>query len=295
MKSNSFFILSLLLGDLIFFPTQFTAYAQPFPKQTSCGQRVFNNTINRIINGKNAPNSWPWMVSLRQRIGSLILSHFCGGSLIYSNYVITAAHCVRDVRPENLAVVVGTNSLNETLSSSNVHFVTKIIYHQMFDEISLTNDIAILKLERNVRLSSSINTICLPDSVDEGNFVQNKFVTVIGWGSVTPSLQSPKLPENLQQANMRVINGNRLCDIGNYNPEKKYCLLDRLSNRASNVCSGDSGGPVFTLKENRWVLFGLVSYVIGLRNRCINALPSFATKVPAYIEWIGKAVNDTTD
>ncbi|XP_053190083.1 chymotrypsin A-like [Scomber japonicus] len=45
---------------------------------------------SRIVNGEEAvPHSWPWQVSLQDYTGF----HFCGGSLINENWVVTAAHC----------------------------------------------------------------------------------------------------------------------------------------------------------------------------------------------------------
>ena len=60
--------------------------------------------FSRVVNGQDAsPHSWPWQISLSKRGG-----HICGGSLIRSNWIVTAAHCVnRDPTPSTYTVVVG--------------------------------------------------------------------------------------------------------------------------------------------------------------------------------------------
>ena len=47
-----------------------------------------------IVGGQEAPGSkWPWQVSLRLRYQYWI--HFCGGSLINDQWVVSAAHCYK--------------------------------------------------------------------------------------------------------------------------------------------------------------------------------------------------------
>lgn len=55
-----------------------------------CGAKNGNQDQERIVGGQNAvPNEWPWIVALfnsgRQ---------FCGGSLINTVHILTAAHCI---------------------------------------------------------------------------------------------------------------------------------------------------------------------------------------------------------
>lgn len=53
---------------------------------SDCGKPTLNT---RIVGGQEAPKGfWPWQVSLQAS------SHFCGGSLINNQWVLTAAHCV---------------------------------------------------------------------------------------------------------------------------------------------------------------------------------------------------------
>ena len=59
----------------------------------------------RIINGENSDaHEWPWQVSLQYSVNS---SHFCGGSIIHSRWVLTAAHCLEGETLASFNVVVG--------------------------------------------------------------------------------------------------------------------------------------------------------------------------------------------
>ncbi|EDL81020.1 rCG31213, isoform CRA_b [Rattus norvegicus] len=60
-----------------------------------CGNPAFPpNLSTRVVGGEDAvPNSWPWQVSL-QYLKDDTWRHTCGGSLITTSHVLTAAHCI---------------------------------------------------------------------------------------------------------------------------------------------------------------------------------------------------------
>ncbi|CAF1081449.1 unnamed protein product [Brachionus calyciflorus] len=83
-------------------------------KTFNCGEPSYQPFLKRIINGQQAlDNSWPWMVQLFTN------KFICGVSIIGPNRVITAAHCVKDFRAENIFLVYRTNNLQD-LPNRNV-------------------------------------------------------------------------------------------------------------------------------------------------------------------------------
>lgn len=162
-------------------------------------------------------------------------------------------------------------------------------YHDGYDEQAIVNDIAILKLSRNVTLGQQIQLACLP-SPGSGNTVLNKQTVVTGWGSTTGQNRPAALSNLLQQAQLQVINGNSACNVAGsfFNSANIYCALDSTGSQA-NVCFGDSGGPLIyfdTASSNRWFIYGVVSFVIAPGGVCANTAPSYFTSVPAYLTWM---------
>ena len=70
-----------------------------------CGTKGKGN--EKIVGGKTAAKfSWPWQVSIQAKTSDP--GHFCGGSIIHPNWILTAAHCFEeDPDTINYKVTVG--------------------------------------------------------------------------------------------------------------------------------------------------------------------------------------------
>ncbi|KAI4474126.1 hypothetical protein M0802_015770 [Mischocyttarus mexicanus] len=131
---------------------------------------------SKIVNGQDAkPGEIPYQVSLQVKLSAF---HFCGGSVLNENYVITAAHCVVTKVASGIQVVAGTINLNVP---SSTHNVAKIIVHQNYDpEDSWKNDIALLKV---VEPFSETKLISFANLASSHDVISAKDVAVVsGWG-----------------------------------------------------------------------------------------------------------------
>ena len=91
-----------------------------------CGVKTVNPPFgDRIIGGRNAlPMEWPWQASMLVRN---ISRHRCGGTIINSQWIMTAAHCVDGFKdPNEWKVVLGDQHLKEKDETEREFFPSKV-------------------------------------------------------------------------------------------------------------------------------------------------------------------------
>lgn len=116
-------------------------------------------TTSRIVGGTEAEQGqFPHQVSIRSTLNE---RHFCGGSIISKNFILTAAHCTQErfSKPENIFVVVGAWNMTNDGTQMNIETIT---IHPSFDLKHVLNDIAILKTAEKIIFSDFVKPISLP-------------------------------------------------------------------------------------------------------------------------------------
>ena len=121
----------------------------------------------RIVNGKEAkPLSHPYIVSLHTNCTDCtggIWEQFCGGVLIDSNWVLTAAGCVEDAFgvdiPKNeLLLKLGEHDLENydpmLEFNRSVQYVKK---HENWSWPNTTDNIALIRMDNPVKLDGQSN------------------------------------------------------------------------------------------------------------------------------------------
>lgn len=262
-----------------------TTSPSPADYKHECGVRPLMQKSGRIVGGKGATfGEWPWQVLVRESTWlGLFTKNKCGGVLITSRYVITAAHCQPGFLA-NLVAVFGEFDISGELESrrSVMKNIRRVIVHRQYDAATFANDLALLELESPVEFDEHIVPICMPR--DKEDFT-GRMATVTGWGRLKYGGGVPNL---LQEVQVPVIENSVCQEMFHTAGHSKVILNSFLcagyANGQKDSCEGDSGGPLMLQREDgHWVLVGTVSHGI----KCAAPyLPGVYMRTTFYKPWL---------
>ncbi|XP_034609551.1 chymotrypsin-C-like [Trachemys scripta elegans] len=249
----------------------------------SCGVPAYPPYVTRVVGGEDAnPHSWPWQISL-QYDKSGVWAHTCGGTLIATNWVLTAAHCISSSR--TYRVLLGKQNLEVEEPGSVAAAVEKIIVHEKWNTFLIVNDIALIKLAEPVEVSETIQPACLPAS---GALLTQDFPCyVTGWGRLWTN---GPISDDLQQALLPVVDHATCSKWDWWGSRVKETMVCAGGDGVVAGCNGDSGGPLNCYGANAWEVHGIVSFGSGLSCNT-RKKPTVFTRVSAYIDWINEKIN----
>uniref|UniRef100_A0A3P9HJS6 pancreatic elastase n=1 Tax=Oryzias latipes TaxID=8090 RepID=A0A3P9HJS6_ORYLA len=238
-----------------------------------------DNIQDRVVGGEVArPNSWPWQISLQYLSGGSYY-HTCGGSLIKTGWVMTAAHCVD--RSMTWRVVVGDHDIYTNEGKEQYLSVSQVYVHPSWNtnNVAAGYDIALLRLSTPATLNSYVQLASLPPSGQVLPHNNNCYIS--GWGRTQTGGQ---LSAQLKQAYLPVVDHNTCSSSGWWGSTVKSSMVCAGGGSESG-CQGDSGGPLNCSVNGQWVVHGVTSFVSSSGCNAYRK-PTVFTRVSAYISWM---------
>ncbi|XP_013202510.1 serine protease 38 [Microtus ochrogaster] len=246
----------------------------------ACGQPVLEG---KILGGMPSPfQKWPWLVSLHYAG-----FHFCGGSILNTYWVLTAAHCfAREKRIESFDVYVGINNLDVATRHTQWFEINKVIIHPTYGLFHpIGGDVALVQLKKPIIFSDSVLPVCMPPSNLNLDSVP---CWAAGWGLVSPQGDTLKQLQEVQLPLIPKFQCQLLYGYTSYLLPEMLCAGD-IAN-VKNVCEGDSGGPLVCKLNQTWLQIGIVSWGRG----CSHPLyPGVYANVSYFLNWIRYHVKNT--
>ncbi|XP_051921514.1 trypsin-3-like [Hippocampus zosterae] len=218
---------------------------------------------DKIVGGYECrKNSVPYQVSLNSGY------HFCGGSLISSTWVVSAAHCYKSriqvrLGEHNIAVNEGTEQFINSV---------RVIRHPRYSSRNLDNDIMLIKLSKPATLNSYVRTVSLPSSC-AGSGTR---CLISGWGNMSGS--GNNYPDRLRCLDAPILSDSS-CRSSYPGQITSNMFCAGFLEGGKDSCQGDSGGPVVCNGQ----LQGVVSWGYGCAQR---NKPGVYAKVCNYNSWI---------
>jgi secreted trypsin-like serine protease len=213
-----------------------------------------------IVGGTPASaGAYPFMASLQAVAAGGAAVHFCGGSLVDREWVLTAAHCVHAPAPAEFRVVVSATRLSA--GDGEVRRPAEVRIHPGYDgDATHGADIAL------VRLSAPVDDITPLEPVrpsERSRWEPGDPATVIGWGVTSEAAKAPS--DELRSVRVAIRADSEMAAPGVYGGT--FLASDMVgagrTGGGADSCFGDSGGPLVMGRGSGLRQIGIVSFGAG--------------------------------
>ncbi|CAB3229843.1 unnamed protein product [Arctia plantaginis] len=254
--------------------------AQPVNLTTNCSCGLRRR--NRIVGGKETGiNEYPMMVGI---VDARIIQIKCGATIISRRYVLTAAHCLTGLIPEQTAILVGEHNVSSNDSPATKGYrVASFIPHSQYSDSNYDYDIALIRAREAIEFSDRVGPVCLPFKFENDDFYGKK-VTVLGWGTI---FVGGPVSSVLLEADLDVISQTECKYKEPSVTNRQICTFTR----GKDACQDDSGGPLLYTDPQTALLF-VVGIVSSGRSCATGDFPGINTRVTAFLNWIVTTTQD---
>jgi secreted trypsin-like serine protease len=231
----------------------------------------------RIVGGKPVTlKENPWQIAIvSKRIPINSMAQFCGGSIVATRWVVTAAHCVDSgTLPAQIEILTGTESL---VNGGTRVPVTGITVHPNWNPKTHDFDIAL------IQTGADLGGTPIAGDTSANEYAPTLDIRVTGWGRTSKSTQAgSKVLQGVSMPYVARATCNRPASYDGDITDNMICA--GLQAGGVDSCQGDSGGPATAAFNGTRRLVGIVSWGEGCALRDKYGV---YTRVANFATWVG--------
>lgn len=185
--------------------------------------------------------------------------------------MLTAAHCLTFSHTKGIRtgrILLGFGKFHRLITTtldqhSQFRTASHIEINEFYNAIRLGSDVAVIWLNQSLQLNEYVSPICLPGP-RHGDVGAGDLGTLVGWGRTAHAKQA----QQLQEVRLPIVSPYA-CQTAHQLERLVYSetFCAGYRNRTS-ACDGDSGGGLVFEHNGNWVIHGIVSAGVSLRDGC---------------------------
>ncbi|XP_045582265.2 serine protease 30 isoform X2 [Procambarus clarkii] len=256
----------------------------PLPETPSCGR----TGSPRIVGGAVATyGSNPWQVMIEVYRRGEGFTHHCGGAIISSSHIITAAHCLQvpGLTRHDYRIKVGDHDRNVWDPAEQMFEIDSWVIHPDFGVGGhYNNDIAVVKVlpqqGKGFQMSRFVTPACLPSPSTP--YVPGTKCRVAGWG-LTDAEDFFSKTDVLHNTEILLLSNTDCQEMLGSRGYGPGMICAGYLDGKKDSCNGDSGGPLACNIDGSYTLMGVVSW----GKNCGKARqPGVYSHIQYYLDWI---------
>ncbi|XP_066594934.1 chymotrypsin-1-like [Prorops nasuta] len=224
---------------------------------------IYGLPSGRIVGGHDASEGkYPYLAVIK-----VLDQHYCAGSIVNKRFILTTAQCIPNVPKDKVKITVGVTDLE---NRGEDYYVESYIAHPKFDFGKRKNDVALIKVDKDIKFSEKVQPIEL---LSKEHTEKTYLVILTGWGTKS---EDGDYPNKLQVIQLNTIT-NEACS--HPHPDVTGSQICTLTRRDEGACYGDSGDP---LVDQQGKQVGIMSFGAP----CALGIPDVYTRISYFYKFI---------
>ncbi|XP_076441683.1 neurotrypsin-like [Babylonia areolata] len=250
----------------------------------------------KIVGGDLAQHGmYPWQVGIQKiynvdKDGDMLVGHWCGGTILNEFWILSAAHCFRNLAKSRILIRVGDHGLKVADRGEQKFLVEELILHRNYHRETHDYDIALLKVKsldgQGIKFNDYVQPACLPTSGTV--YTPGTKCLISGWGETG---STSGYTNTLRMATVPLL-GFNVCQYLYKGSLTIRMLCAGFTEGGVDTCQGDSGGPLVCNIDGVYTVLGVTSWGFGCARP--NA-PGIYARTSEFLQWIEDSIRHHSD